>query len=114
MPNLTSSVALPAGGGDEVGVESVTVTVADWPAEPPAPVQVSVNVVAAVRFPVLCEPETALVPDHPPEALHEVAFVEFQVSVEALPETTEVGLAAMLTVGVAVVGGGALVPEACL
>jgi hypothetical protein len=93
--------------------EVVTVTVADWVADPPVPLQVSEKVVFPVRLPVLCEPETALVPDHPPDALHEVELVEFQVSVEAPPEATEAGLAEMSTVG-ACVGGGALVPAACL
>lgn len=92
------------GGGD---VEEATVTVADWFAEPPDPVHVKVNVVFAVRFPVLCEPEVALAPDQPPNALHEVAFVEFQISVAAPPEEMEVGLAAMLTVGT---GGGVTLP----
>ena len=95
-------------------VAEVTVTVADWLVEPPAPMHVSVNVVFTVRFPVLCEPETALVPDHPPEAVHEVALVELQVSVEAVPETTGLGLVEMVTVGAGVDGAGVLVPEACL
>ena len=98
------------GEGD---IEEVTVTVADWFAEPPVPEQVSIKVVFAVRFPVLCEPETGSVPDHPPDAVHEVTFVEDQVSVEELPEVTETGLAVRLTVG-AGVEGGVVVPAACL
>jgi hypothetical protein len=91
--------------------EGVTVTVADWVAEPPVPVQVSVKVELAVRFPVLCESESGLVPDHPPEAVHDVALVEFHVSVEALPEAIELGLALIWTVGSGVVGD---VPAECL
>jgi hypothetical protein len=63
---------------------------------------------------VFCEPEMAFVPDHPPEAVHELVFVELQVNVDALPETTEVGLANMLTVGVAADGTTVPVPAACL
>jgi hypothetical protein len=40
-----------------------------------------------------------LLPDQPPAAEHEVAFVELQVSVDALPEATDVGLAVSDTVG---------------
>jgi hypothetical protein len=52
LPNFTRRVGVPL----EVGVgavEEATVTVADWLAEPPDPVHVSVNAVVAVRFPVL-------------------------------------------------------------
>ena len=38
-------------------------------------------------------------PDQLPEAVQEVALVELQVSVEALPEVTLVGLAVKVTVG---------------
>lgn len=67
--------------------------------------QVSENVDRRERIPVLWVPETALVPDHAPEALHEVAFVEFQVKVEATPERTEAGLADRVTVGAVATGG---------
>ena len=46
-------------------------------------------------------PEVALVPDQPPEAVQLVALVEDQVSVEAPPLTTDVGLALNDTVGFA-------------
>jgi hypothetical protein len=39
------------------------------------------------------------VPLQPPEAVHEVALVEFQVSVEAAPLTTAVGFAVSVAVG---------------
>jgi hypothetical protein len=67
---------------------------------PPAPVQVNEKDVVDVRAPVLCVPLIALAPLHPPEAVHEVAFVELHVSVEALPLAREVGFAASVTVGV--------------
>ena len=40
----------------------------------------------------------ALVPDQAPEAVHEVALVEDQVKVAALPLATVLGLAVKLTV----------------
>jgi hypothetical protein len=83
-----------------VGAGVLTDTVADCVALPPAPVQVSPKVALAVRAPVDCEPLTALLPDHAPEALHEVALAETQVKVELLPLATVLGLALMLTVAV--------------
>ena len=47
------------------------------------------------------EPPTALVPDHAPEAAHEVALVADQVNVELLPFATALGLALKLNVGAA-------------
>ena len=49
-----------------------------------------------------CEPLVALVPDQPPEAVHEVAFVVDQLKVEIPPLAMELGLAARLTVGAGV------------
>ena len=51
------------------------------------------------RAPVDCEPLVALVPDHAPEAVQDVAFVADQVSVALLPLVTELGLALNVTVG---------------
>jgi hypothetical protein len=48
------------------------------------------------------EPLTDLAPDHPPDAVQEVALVADQVRVEDPPLVTELGLAARLTVGAAV------------
>jgi hypothetical protein len=62
-------------------------------------VQVNEYVVVVVRTLVLCEPEVALVPDHPPEAVQEVALVEFQLRFDVPPEDTERGLADIVTVG---------------
>jgi hypothetical protein len=83
-----------------VGAGVLTDTVADCAALPPVPVQVSPKVALAVIAPVDCEPLTALLPDHAPEALHEVALAETQVKVELLPFATVLGLALMLTVAV--------------
>ena len=44
-------------------------------------------------------PLVALVPLQPPVAVHEVALVELQVNVEAVPLATEVGFAVSVTVG---------------
>jgi hypothetical protein len=54
----------------------------------------------AVRAPVDCDPLAALVPDQAPVAVHEVALVADQVSVELPPLATVLGLAAKVTVGV--------------
>jgi hypothetical protein len=82
-----------------VGAGEVTVTLADCAALPPAPVQVRVYVVFALSAPVECEPLVGWLPDQPPDAVQEVAFVVDQLKVELLPLTTELGLAARLTLG---------------
>jgi len=66
---------------------------------PPAPVQVTVNVVAALSAPVDLEPLVASVPDHAPEAVQEVASVDDQVNVELAPGETLQVLALSVTVG---------------
>jgi hypothetical protein len=53
----------------------------------------------AVSAPVLCEPLAALVPDQDPEAVQAVALAADQVSVEAPPFATVLGLAARVIVG---------------
>jgi hypothetical protein len=50
-----------------------------------------------------CEPVTALVPDHAPEAVHEVALVADHVNVELAPLATVPGLAVRVMVGVGAV-----------
>ena len=47
------------------------------------------------------EPLVATDPDQPPEAVQAVALVELQLSVEALPLATLLGLALSVTVGAA-------------
>ncbi len=51
--------------------------------------------------PVDCEPLVALLPDQAPEAVHEVALVADQLTVELDPLTTMLGLAVTVTVGAA-------------
>ncbi len=46
-----------------------------------------------------CEPLTALVPDHAPDAVQLVAFAADHVSIEAAPEFTVLGLALKVTTG---------------
>jgi hypothetical protein len=53
----------------------------------------------AVSVPVDCEPLIALLPDQAPEALHEVALLADQVSVDPLPLATVLGLAVKVIVG---------------
>jgi hypothetical protein len=86
------------------GTTGVVSTVTDWLAEPPAPLQLSVNVLlAAVNEPVLAEPEVARAPLHAPDAEHAVALADDHVSVALEPLTTVVASAVNTTVGV---GGG--------
>jgi len=84
-------------------VAGVTLTVVLCEAVPPAPVQVKVYFVAAVSAAVLCEPLSASVPLQPPEALHEVALLEDQVSFDAAPLATVLGVALRVTEGADVV-----------
>lgn len=53
-----------------------------------------------MRAPVDCDPVMAFAPDHAPEAVHEVALLDDQVSVDALPLPIVLGLALKLTVTV--------------
>jgi hypothetical protein len=59
-------------------------------------------VLSASSAPVEAEPLTACGPDHAPEAVQEVAFDEVQVSVEATPCATLLGLALNETSGTGV------------
>jgi hypothetical protein len=77
-----------------------TVTVVEADMLPPAPVHVSVYVVVPVAEGVSAvEPLIAWLPDHAPDAVHEVAFVELHVSVVVAPSVMVEGVAAMVTVG---------------
>jgi hypothetical protein len=85
-----------SGGG---GGFALTVTVTERPTDPPAPVQVRLNVELALITGDCSEPDAALLPAHAPPALHPVAFWAFQVRVERPPACTEVGLALNDSVG---------------
>ncbi len=79
------------------GAGELSDTVADCSALPPDPVQVSVNVEFALIAPVDCEPLKALPPDHAPEAVQVLAWLDNQVSVEERPEFTVLGFAVSCT-----------------
>jgi hypothetical protein len=85
-----------------VGAGGATDTVADCAALPPGPVQLSVYVALAVSVPVEWEPLTAWAPDQAPLAVQEVALLDDQESIEALPLLTVLGLALRLTVALGV------------
>src|SRR3989338_6076181 len=87
-----------------------TATVAEFEADPPAPVQVMAKVTVLERDPLPKLPEVDFRPAQPfepPEALQEVALLEFQVRVLEPPNGTEEGLAMIETAG-ACWGGGLL------
>jgi hypothetical protein len=77
----------------------ITVTATVLLPVPPGPVHVNVKLVVLVSAPVAAVPLAGLLPLHPPEAVHVVALVELQVSVDASPTNTLVGFADRLTVG---------------
>jgi hypothetical protein len=67
---------------DTVGAAADTVTVADWDADPPVPVQARVNLVVADSAEVLVEPLIGSDPLQPPDAVQAEALVADQVSAE--------------------------------
>jgi hypothetical protein len=80
---------------------AATVTVTDCAAVPPAPVQVSVNVVVAASPDRASEPVRVLLPVHPPDAVQAVALTDDQFSVAEPPLATVVGVAVSVTEGAA-------------
>ena len=94
------------GGGG--GGDAITVTVADWVADPPPPVQVRVYVEVTVGV-ADCVPETVFAPDHVPDAVQDVASVEVHESVEDWPLVIDKGEVESEIVG-AWGGGGADIP----
>jgi len=89
------------------GGGALTVTVAAALAEPPAPVQ-------ETEYAVVCAGDTEVEPEsvppvEKPPPLQEVAFVEFQVSVDDWPAAIEIGFAVRDAVGVD--GGGGAAPQ---
>jgi hypothetical protein len=99
VPPLATLVGLALSEAVGAGAGAATVTVADWAAEPPLPLQVSVYLVVAVRMPVLCEPLLGSLPVQPPDAVQEEALVEDQVKVEVPPLVAVPGLAVSVTDG---------------
>jgi len=84
-----------------MGANPETVTVADWVAEPPGPVQVNSYSVVLGRLPVDQMPFNATAPLQPPEAVQAVALFEVQFRLDMPPPVTVVGDAARVTVGAA-------------
>jgi hypothetical protein len=82
-----------------IGGTPETVTVANWDAEPPVPVQVSRYSVELESTPVDHVPLIATAPLQPPAAIHAVAFPAFHVKVDAPPLAIVVGDADSVTVG---------------
>ncbi len=98
VPPLATLVGLADNAA--VGTPAATVTVTLTAAlVPPAPEQVNAYVVLAVRAPVLAVPLAPFVPLQPPEAVHEVAFVELHVKVAARPLSTSAADALSTAVG---------------
>jgi hypothetical protein len=105
------------GGGGGVGV-GVGVGVAGAPTVtgafltgllPPGPLHTSVKTVLTVRFVASNEPFVGFVPAHPgepPDAVHEVASLDVQATVELPSYGTLIGLALKLRTGAGGGGGG--------
>ena len=87
------------------GVAGVTFTLTLRVVVPPAPVQASVNVVDCESADVFSEPEIALAPLHPPEAVHVDALVADHDKVDVPPCAICAGFADSETLGA---GGVAL------
>jgi hypothetical protein len=87
-----SAVSVTVGCGNRL-------TRTDALAEPPGPWQFSVKSVAAANAPVEALPAVALLPVQPPEAVQDVALLEFQDNVAASPVATEAGFTVSETVG---------------
>ena len=79
-------------------------------AEPPAPEQLKVYEAAAATGSVASDPAVAIEPDQPPEAVHELASVEDQVSVTGEPEAILEALEVKVTVGAGADDSGAGLP----
>ena len=82
-----------------VGAAALTLTVVDWEALPPGPVQVSPYVVVVLRTPVDWEPVIDSACDQPPVAVQEVAFFALHASMALVPLEMLLGDADRATVG---------------
>lgn len=78
---------------------AATVTVVAAVAEPPSPLQVSVNVVSLVNAAVMVLPLVARAPLQPPLAVQLLALLLPQLNVVVWPASTACGVAVRLTVG---------------
>ncbi len=82
-----------------VGANPETVTLTNWVAAPPVPLQVNSYSVVLESTPVDQVPLVATAPCQPPEEMQEVAFSELQLKVDMPPSATVVGEAVSVTVG---------------
>ena len=98
-------LAMTEGVATKVAVGMILTRTLDTLLVPPVPVQVKEYELGIVMAPVLCVPLVALLPPQPPDAVHEVAFVELQVSVDAVPLAIEVGAAPRDAVGFGLLAG---------
>jgi hypothetical protein len=97
VPEEATTVGL----ATKVAVGMTFTTMVDRPLVPPVPLHVKEYELGVVIPPVLCVPLAARAPFQLPDAVQDVALVELHVSVEALPLTTDVGLAVSVIVGAA-------------
>lgn len=81
------------------GAAADVVTVADWVAEPPGPVQVISYSLVLLTGPVEADPLVDCEPLQPPDALQLVASSVLHVRLELEPGATVVGLAVREMVG---------------
>jgi hypothetical protein len=101
LPPLATFVGLAL--NETLGAADEVVTIADCAAVPPAPVQVRVYLVAAVRGAVALDPFGGWEPLQPPEAVQAVALVADQLNIDVVPLLTVLGLADKVTAGAAMV-----------
>ena len=94
---VTATVGAGGGGGGAGDPAAPTATVTLPELLPPAPIQVTVNVVFEVRPVFVKLPVTPVPPPLAEEQL--VALVEVQLMIELPPLTTEPGFAVTFTVG---------------
>ncbi len=102
LPPLVTDVGLAARLTVGAGAD-VTMTVVLACVLPPAPVQLKPKAVVDVNALVVSDPEVALAPLQPPDAVQAVALVLLQVRVTADPLVTDAALEVNATVGT---GGG--------
>lgn len=88
---------------ETLGAAADTVTVTDCDALPPLPVQLREYVSLAVRAPVEDVPLVDLEPDQPPDAVQALASVDDQVSADAAPLFTVLGVADSVIAGTGLV-----------
>ncbi len=82
-----------------LGAVEATVTVVDWAAVPPGPMQVRINSVVPLSGAVVCEPLVGTRPLQPPEAVQLLAWSDCQLRMVVSPALSVVACAIRLTEG---------------